>query len=313
MHQMFYGSASCGHQKRMHDCGAADGMGKEVLMKTIYIGKRNASYQQLQGLKNNRTKRLRQGAFFVEGVRNINQAIAAGWKIRSFIYTDGELSDWAGNILASVETEVNYRLTGELAAELSGKEDVSELMAVVEMTRSQSWREMRTGSSAGQQAVDNPLLVLFDRPGNKGNLGTILRTCDGLGADGLILTGHGVDLYDPEVLQASMGSFFRVPVWQEESNEELDTFLGELRTRYPALRLVGTTSHREKPIYRQQLTGPVVIMLGNETSGLSHRYREMADVLCSIPMAEASSASSLNVGCAASILLYEVARQRSVR
>lgn len=63
-------------------------------MKTISIGKRNAAYQQLLGLRDNRTKRLRQGAFFAEGVRNINQAVAAGWKIRSF--------------------EVNYRLSGVL-------------------------------------------------------------------------------------------------------------------------------------------------------------------------------------------------------
>lgn len=287
-------------------------MGKEVSMKTIYIGRRNASYQQLQGLKENRTKRLRQGAFFVEGVRNINQAVAEGWKIRSFIYTGGKLSDWARDILASVETEVNYQLSMELAAGLSSKEDVSELMAVVEMKRPQGWREMGKGGDAGRREAENPLLVLFDRPGNKGNLGTILRTCDGLGADGLILTGHGVDLYDPEVLQASMGSFFRVPVWQLESHEELDAFLGNMRTKHPSLQLVGTTSHQEQPIYRQSLTGPVVIMLGNETMGLSHRYKEMADVLCSIPMAKTSSASSLNVGCAASILLYEAARQRSL-
>lgn len=282
-------------------------------MKNIYIGKRNASYQQLQGLKDNRTKRLRQGAFFVEGVRNINQAIAADWKIRSFIYSEKSLSDWAKDILTSVETTVNYQLSIELAAELSGKEDISELMAVVEMKKTQRWLDAETDGSAGQPAAENPLLVLFDRPGNKGNLGTILRTCDALGADGLILTGHGVDLYDPEVLQASMGSFFRVPVWQAESNEELDVFLEQLRTKYPSLQLVGTTSHREKPIYTQQLTGPVMILLGNETMGLSHRYKEIADVLCSIPMAETSSASSLNVGCAASILLYEVARQRMVK
>lgn len=279
-------------------------------MKNIHIGKRNASYQQLQGLKENRTKRLRQGAFFVEGVRNINQAIAAGWKIRSFIYSEGELSDWAGDILASVETEVNYQLSSGLMAELSGKEDVSELMAVVEMRKPQRWWE--TVGSAGQQAAENPLLVLFDRPGNRGNLGTILRTCDALGADGLFLTGHGVDLYDPEVLQASMGSFFRVPVWQIERGDEWESCVAALRTKYPALRLVGTTAHREQPVYGQPLSGPVVIMLGNETLGLSHRYKEMADVMCSIPMAQTSSASSLNVGCAASILLYEAVRQRGI-
>lgn len=112
-------------------------------MKNIYIGKRNASYQQLQGLKDNRTKRLRQGAFFVEGVRNINQAIAAEWKIRNFIYTEKNLSEWAKDTLASVETEINYQLSRELAAKLSGKEDISELMAVVEMKKPQrrwGWR-----------------------------------------------------------------------------------------------------------------------------------------------------------------------------
>lgn len=278
-------------------------------MRTIDMGKRNASYQQLQGLRDNRTKRLRQGAFFVEGVRNINQAIEAGWTIRSFLYSDGDLSAWAENILNSVETKVNYRMTGELMAGLSGKEDVSELMAVVEMKRHRRWWEQEQGVSE-LQPVRNPLFVLFDRPGNKGNLGTILRTCDALGANGLFLTGHGVDLYDPEVLQASMGSFFRVPVWHMERSDEWEACVTALRDQYPHLCLIGTTAHREQPIYSQKLSGPVVIMLGNETVGLSRRYKEMADVLCSIPMAETASASSLNVGCAAAIMLYETVRQR---
>ena len=123
-------------------------------MKNIHIGKRNAFYQQLQGLKDNRTKRLRQGAFFVEGVRNINQAIAADWNIRSLIYTEGERSDWAGNILASVRTEVNYQLTRELMAELSGKEDVSELMAVVEMKKPWNRPDAETGTGTGRQAAE---------------------------------------------------------------------------------------------------------------------------------------------------------------
>ncbi|MDE7299325.1 MAG: hypothetical protein K2N94_10935 [Lachnospiraceae bacterium] len=237
----------------------------------------------------------------MEGVRNINQAVAAGWQIRSFIHSGQLLSDWARNLLTSVKTEINYQLTAELMAELSGKEDVSELMAIVEMRKPRR-----------QQNAENPLLVLFDRPGNRGNLGTILRTCDALGAEELILTGHGVDLYDPEVLQASMGSFFRVPVRQMERSDELDAYIRALRAKYPTLRLVGTTAHREKNIYEELLSGPVLLMLGNETVRLSRRYREMADVLCSIPMAETSSASSLNVACAASILLYEAARQRAI-
>lgn len=114
-------------------------------MKTIYVGKRNAFYQQMQGLRDNRTKRLRQGAFFVEGVRNINQAIGAGWKIRSFLYSEKNLSGWAENILSSVETAVNYRLSEELMAELSGKEEASELLAVAEMKKFRRWWETGDG------------------------------------------------------------------------------------------------------------------------------------------------------------------------
>lgn len=58
----------------------------------------------------------------------------------------------------------------------------------------------------------NPFLVVFDRPSNKGNLGTLIRSCEAFGVDALLLTGHGVDMYDPEVVTATMGSFFRLPV-----------------------------------------------------------------------------------------------------
>ena len=100
-------------------------------------------------------------------------------------------------------TEKNYQLTSELMGELSGKTDTSELMAVV---------RMRPDDLSLLPLSENPCLVLFDRASNRGNLGTILRSCDALGADGLILTGHAVDLYDPEVIVSSMGSFFEAPI-----------------------------------------------------------------------------------------------------
>ena len=87
--------------------------------------------------------------------------------------------------------------------ELSGKEETSELLAIIEM------REDRLENVA---LSSNPFIVLFDRPSNKGNLGTMIRSCDALGVDMLIITGHAVDLYEPDVIVSAMGSFFNLPV-----------------------------------------------------------------------------------------------------
>ena len=136
------------------------------------INNRDAAFQKLQVLKTNRNKRHRYGQFLVEGVRNINQAAANGWEIASFVYPrDRELSDWAKGMLRDVRTQENLRLGPGLMEELSGKEDTSELMAVV---------NMRSGGAGEFRLPENPLLVLFDRPSNRGNLGTLLRSCDGL-------------------------------------------------------------------------------------------------------------------------------------
>lgn len=265
------------------------------------IYSRDAAFQKFQVLKTNRNKRHRYGEFFVEGVRNINQAVENGWQIASFLFArERKLSGWAAGLLDSVRTEINYRLSPELLDELSGKDDPSELLAVV---------KMRPADPNLLALPDNPLLVLFDRPSNRGNLGTLLRSCDGLGADGLILTGHGVDLYDPEVVTASMGSFFRVPAVQVENSQAAE-FLTRCREKFPGFQTVGTTAHREHPIFDQDLTVPTLLMLGNETDGLSYAYKQSCDVLCTIPMAESSSASSFNVACAGTVLLYEAVRQR---
>ena len=269
---------------------------------TKNISSRDADFQRFQVLRSNRNKRHRYGQFFVEGVRNLNQAVENGWQLASLLFPDDRpLSGWAKALLNSVPTQVNYRLPGALMDELSGKEEGSELLAVV---------NMRPGGTAALPCRENPLLVLFDRPSNRGNLGTLLRSCDGLGADGVILTGHGVDLYDPEVVTASMGSFFRVPAVQVE-NREAEAFIQQLRQQYPGFQTVGSTAHRERPLYGEDLRGPVMLLLGNETDGLSYAYKHSCDVLCTIPMAAESSASSFNVACAATVLLYEAARQRA--
>lgn len=263
---------------------------------------KNADFQKFQVLKSNRQKRRRYGEFFVEGVRNINEAVRSGWQVASFLFSEAPLSRWAEGLLAQVPTACNYRLAPALMAELSGKQDTSELLAIV---------KMRPDDFSQLHAPQNPLWVLFDRPSNRGNLGSVLRSCDALGASGLILTGHGVDLYDPEVAGASMGSFFRVPAIHAADNRSVLGFIGEMRARYPALRVLGTTAHKQQPLYGEDLTAPLLIMIGSETDGLCHAFKTACDTLCTIPMAEGCAASSFNVACAATVLLYEASRQRA--
>jgi len=184
----------------------------------------------------------------VEGVRNLNEAVRNGWRISSFLYTrERPLFNWAENLLASVQTDVCYELTADLMRELSGKTDTSELLAVIQM-RADRFSELAL--------PDKPLLALFDRTSNHGTLGTIICSCDALGLDGLILTGHGIDLYDPEVVAASMGSFFYVPVIRIADNASVFAFIEEMKRRYPGFQAVGTTAHHEKNSLKRISPGP---------------------------------------------------------
>lgn len=270
-------------------------------MPETRIYTKNSTFQKFVVLKTNRNKRYRYREFLVEGVRSLNEAVKNKWKIKSFLYDRNNLSDWAKDMIQNVAAEMNYCLAPELLRELSGKEDTSELMAVIEM------REDRLDEVSLSK---NPFIILFDRPSNKGNLGTMIRSCDALGADMLILTGHSVDLYDPDVVVSAMGSFFNMPVVRISDNNELFEYVSRLKKEYPGFTMLGTTAHNEKSVYSVDLTVPVMLMIGNETMGLNKAFKEYCDLLCTIPMSEKSYASSFNVSCAASILMYEVTRQR---
>jgi len=270
-------------------------------MRTEKIYSKNAAYQKLEVLKTNRNKRYKYGEFLVEGVRNINGALRNGWQVNSFIYSrEKSLSGWAENLIKTVRTKVNYELDGELMDGLSSKDETSEILAVLQM------RDER-------RSIDfspNPLIALFDRPSNKGNLGTLIRSCDALGVEGLIITGHAVDIYEPDVISSSMGSFFNVPFIRLSGNADIDACLSGLKEKYPLLKIIGTTAHKQKNIYDIDLTTPILFLIGNETEGLNQHLSEICDVMATIPMSGGSFASSLNVSCAATVMFYEANRQR---
>jgi tRNA G18 (ribose-2'-O)-methylase SpoU len=240
--------------------------------------------------------------FFVEGVRNINEAMNNNWQINGFLYSkQKKLSSWGKGILANSQAKFHYELHGDLMDKLSDKEDTSELIAIVSIPKDDISRI---------KVTEQILVVVFDRPSNRGNLGTIIRSCDSLGVQGLIITGHAVDLYDPETIRASMGSFFNLSTIRMSSPQEVQQWVLHLKESYADIQVVGTSAKGNKELFYADFLKPTVLLIGNETDGLSHKYKEMSDTTVKIPIG--GSASSLNVACANSIILYEINRQRSL-
>ena len=125
-----------------------------------------------------------------------------------------------------------------------------------------------------------------------------------MGADALLMVGHSADVYDPACVRATIGTLFTLPVVRLEGVQDLRP----LRGRYPDMQWVGTSAHGTVSLDAVDLSRPTLLMMGNETVGLSRACKEACDVLARIPIFGA--ASSLNLACATSICLYEAQRQR---
>jgi tRNA G18 (ribose-2'-O)-methylase SpoU len=270
---------------------------------TLRITRRNSAFQVLQSIAANRQKRHQTRTFLVEGVRPITIALERGWTFGAVIYAgDRKLSSWARDVIARSPAATRYELSDGLLAELSGKQDTSEILAVLEMPED------------GFERIPLPqslLVVVADRPASPGNLGTLMRSCDAFGAQGLIVSGHAADTYDRATIAASRGSLFAISVVRTASPAAVATWIAERRRTVPGLRVVCADERGGIDVFDSDLSGPTVIVLGNEAQGLSRAYLELCDVAVRIPMTGA--ASSLNVGVAGSILLYEAARQRGRR
>jgi tRNA G18 (ribose-2'-O)-methylase SpoU len=269
--------------------------------RTLRVSTRNASFQQWQALLTNRTKRQRAGEFLVQGVRPISLAVEHGWEIDALLHPDGRpLSDWALGILDVAADATRVAMTDELLRELGGKTDEApELLAVVRL-RDDDLDRIPVGSRL--------LAVVFDRPTTPGNIGTLARSADAFGAAGLIVTGHAADPYDPKAVRASTGSLLALPVVRVPSHREVLDWVASLRADGLPIEIIGTDEHGAVDVTEHDLTGPTLVVVGNETRGLSAAWREACDRMVRIPMTGA--ASSLNAASAGTVVLYEAARQR---
>ena len=273
------------------------------MARVLRVSSRNARFQEWQALLGNRRKRRQAGAFVVQGVRPITLAQEHGWPLRALIYdADRRLSRWASSVLESPAAAGAERvaMSGELVAELGEKDqDAPELIAVVAMP----------ADDLGRIPVDDGFLgVAFDRPGSPGNIGTVIRSADAFGAAGVIVTGHAADPYDPQAVRASTGSLFAVPVVRADGPAGVVVGVGARRRAGVPVTVLGTDEHGPADVAAHDLTGPTLVVIGNETSGLSEAWRSACDTIVRIPIS--GSASSLNAASAATVLLYEAARQR---
>ena len=266
----------------------------------LRVSARNARFQEWQALLGNRSKRQHAGEFLVQGVRPISLAARHGWQFRALIHdVDRPLSRWAQELLRD-SAAVRVAMAPALLAELGEKDEgTPELVAVVAMPGDDLQR-----IEAGQDFLG----VLLDRPARPGNIGSIIRSADALGAHGVIVTGHAADVYDPRCVRASTGSLFAVPVTRAPGHREVAAWVAARRARGCPVVLAAADERGDRVAFDFDFTQPTLLLVGNEGTGLSAAWRELSDVVVSIPMVGA--ASSLNAANAATVLLYEAARQR---
>lgn len=266
---------------------------------TLRVSKKNSLFQEWLALKANRQKRHRAGQFLVEGTTAIDRAVAHGWTIEALLHPSGrQLSTWARQHLDSRVALRDVEIEPELLAELTERNEGTELLAVARQ------REVELDALA----LSEPwLIVVVDRPKSPGNLGSIIRTAVSFDAAAVVLTGHAADPFDPACVRASVGTLFDLPIVRLTSHATLLAWLGERRAQ-SSLTCVGTGQDGTELIDRVDLTGNTLVILGNETEGLSRAYREACDRFVRLPTSPRQS--SLNVSAAAAIVLYEVRRQR---
>ncbi|MDO5661933.1 MAG: TrmH family RNA methyltransferase [Brachybacterium sp.] len=270
------------------------------------IGRRNARYQQWQALLANRTARHRAGEFLVHGVRPITRLLASAVTCRVLIRPEQvEPSAWARESWEGAPDGVErIEMPADMVADLAdrtGEDAAPELVAIAGIP----------ADDLDRLADPCPLIAVLDRPTQPGNIGTLQRSLDAFGGTGLIVAGHAADPYDPKAVRASTGSAFAVPTVRARSAADVLTWVERQRADGLALQVWGTDEGGTSDLGGVPLEGPTILVIGNETRGMSRAWREGCDGVISLPMV--GTASSLNAAVAGSIVLHQALVRRLSR
>lgn len=244
----------------------------------------------LQLMKKSKARR-EQGLFVAEGAKMVSEA-PADWIYKTYVNRRGlELLGGGKEITAGDNIEV---LDDKVFKSVS---DTVTPQGILSLIRQPVY------SLDAILAVKNPLLLILEDLQDPGNLGTIVRTAEGAGVTGMILTENTVDIFNPKTIRATMGAIFRVPFLYTEHLPFVLAKLKEKQITTFAAHLDGRSDYD-----REDYTTGTAFMIGNEGNGLSEELSCAADKLIKIPMK--GQVESLNAAMAAGILTYEAARQR---
>lgn len=253
----------------------------------------NPLVKRVRGLAD-RKRRRREGAFLVEGVQPVWRAVEAGWAIDTLIVVPGLLPDSALGMVAERRAAGDRvaEVSAELAGRLTDRDRPPGLFAVV---------RARTTGLAELPVPPDAVFVALHHAGNPGNLGTIVRTADAVGAAGVLLLGDTADPYAPAAVKASMGSLFGLPVVAVPSP---DDFLGWARSH--GVAVLAASGYASEAHWTVDFRPPLALLLGSEGEGLPAELLAAADRRVRIPMV--GTAESLNLAVASGVLLYEARR-----
>lgn len=260
--------------------------------------------RRVSGRHNPRLKELRQafrrgeltaaGECAIEGVKLVEEALRSGQRLGGIFFSESATA-LAERLLPQINAHVETLLVPDsLFASVVPSDAPQGVAALVRM------RATTTGQVL-ERASLGPVVVAAGLQ-DPGNLGTILRSAEAFGAAGVFLTQGTVSVYNAKVLRGSAGSVFRLPVVQISSSELIP------RLRSQGVRLLATSSHNGTRLPEADWQLPLAIFIGNEGGGLARDLMHQMDETLVIP--QAAQVESLNAAVAASIVLYEAARQR---
>ncbi len=263
-----------------------DNMTNEILSST-----QNPRIKQLLALQQKSAERRREGLFVVEGRRELQHCVEAGFLIHSVFICPQLLGEEP--LPLSPDVPVSY-VAPSLYERIAYRGSTEGIMAIVQV-RSLSLQDL--------QLPENPLIVVLERVEKPGNLGAILRSADAASADAVIVCDPLTDLFNPNLIRSSIGAIFSVPC-VACSSEECIAFLKQHNIQILTAQLQDSHLYYDTPM-RQ---GTAIVM-GTEATGLTDVWRKAADAHIRIPML--GHLDSLNVSVSAAILLFEAVRQRA--
>ncbi len=260
-------------------------------MPRIITGFSNPLVKAVRGLRDKKHRRA-EGRFLAEGLRILTEALDAGRAPDMLWRTSESAGHPLVQRLEAVAGET-FETTPDILAKLSGKDNPGSVIGV--------YRERLTALDALDRSRA-PIWIVAQALRDPGNLGTILRTGDAVGAGGLILIDDCTDPFSVEAVRASMGAIFT----QSVSTASWPDFIAWLRTG-PG-QLVGTSLNTDTDYQAVRYAAPCFILVGNEAQGLPPAYEAACDVLVKMPML--GRADSLNAAVATAVMAYEVTNQR---